>query len=179
MAKHASAMPDTVQEAAKPAPPPSQGSGGWVCVCGRVCGWGDSGVTVASPDEAGDTVSTTPPVMYRPWGSRPPQPLTYVGARVAKQNYNPLTHPTRLDRSFVPRIARAQVLVRSFASARPQHVPNKRRGARQSESFSSSAGLLVEESGGAAAGRRTVSVTHAQGTWFSMRRKAFAKRFET
>ena len=32
--------------------------------------------------------STTPPVMYRPWGSRAPQPLTYVGARVARQDYN-------------------------------------------------------------------------------------------
>ena len=51
--------------------------------------WGDSGVRLhLSPDEAGDTVSTTPPVMYRPWGSRAPQPLTYVGARVAKQDYN-------------------------------------------------------------------------------------------
>ena len=24
----------------------------------------------------------------RPWGSRAPQPLTYVGARVARQDYN-------------------------------------------------------------------------------------------
>ena len=31
--------------------------------------------------------------MYRPWGSRAPQPLTYVGMRVARQDYN--THYPR------------------------------------------------------------------------------------
>ena len=79
-----------------------QGSGGGV--------WVDSafGCEVASPepDEAGDTsVSATPPVMYPPVGVPGPitvaEMLTYVGARVARQDYNTHTNTSREHFSVV------------------------------------------------------------------------------